>query len=236
MTSACLVFATLACVFACAQGQVPPAPPLSPQPKWYPQFSISFNETTRVLAQRSTAGMWWYDSEAKAEVVHRADGNGDRYCGSVHPFAHTPCRHLVTGGSRYLLFPQLGECCMCCTDQQGCGPLSPSWLATATFQGLEPLRGQMAYKWRQDGLQPNYWFATADELQLPLELDQVPNDLTSYDPASFTQRPIDPELLHVPPSCHKRCPLFSVCSLLRHERVGMTLLKPITTGSDDAAA
>lgn len=34
-----------------------------------------------------------------------------RYCMSIHPFTNTPCTHLVVGSQRYLIFPELKECC-----------------------------------------------------------------------------------------------------------------------------
>lgn len=43
---------------------------------------------------------------------------GDRYCKSIHPFSDTPCNHLVKGGQRFLVFPELKECCLCCTSEQ----------------------------------------------------------------------------------------------------------------------
>lgn len=35
---------------------------------------------------------------------------------------------------RYLIFPELNECCLCCASDMGCGILSPSWLDGAEFQ------------------------------------------------------------------------------------------------------
>ena len=81
-------------------------------------------------------------------MVYRGNGRSDRYCVSVHPLADTPCIHLATGGTRYLIFPQLGECCVCCTAAGGCGPLSPHWLDNATYQGEVQLRGMAARSWR----------------------------------------------------------------------------------------
>jgi hypothetical protein len=69
-----------------------------------------------------------------AEVVERADGNGDRYCGSVHPFSRTPCRHVVVDSRRYLVFPELNDCCFCCDSGHGCGVLRPDWLDAADYQ------------------------------------------------------------------------------------------------------
>ncbi len=43
-----------------------------------------------------------YDADSGHEVIDRADGRGDRYCGSIHAFSETPCRHLVTEGKRWV--------------------------------------------------------------------------------------------------------------------------------------
>lgn len=71
----------------------------------------------------------------------------NRYCLTVHPLKDTPCTHLVVGGVRYLIFPELDECCQCCTAAQGCGVLSPSWLQGAEYGGQVTLRGYEAHKW-----------------------------------------------------------------------------------------
>lgn len=48
-------------------------------------------------------------------------------------------------------------CCCCCS----------------LAQGAEELRGIQTYKFNKPGLQANYYWVTADSLQLPVELDQV---------------------------------------------------------------
>jgi hypothetical protein len=30
-----------------------------PKPRWYPQFRVQFNETTKIFVQRTTQGTWW---------------------------------------------------------------------------------------------------------------------------------------------------------------------------------
>jgi hypothetical protein len=54
-------------------------------------------------------------------------------------------------------------------------PRACSWLDGATLDatGPSPAQGLPSYRWRRDGLQKNYYYTTADPLQLPLELDQV---------------------------------------------------------------
>ena len=36
---------------------------------------------------------------------------------------------------RYLIFPDLGECCSCCSAESGCGILDPNWLKGAEYVG-----------------------------------------------------------------------------------------------------
>ncbi|GLI69515.1 hypothetical protein VaNZ11_014151 [Volvox africanus] len=188
-----------------------------PLPVWHEQFSIQFNETTRIFVTKRTAGTWYYDALSAKEAIYRENGNGDRYCGSVHPFRQTPCLHVVTDGKRYLVFPELGECCMCCTAEMGCGVLSPTWLQGASFEGTTTIQGVTANKWRRDGLQPNYWYATADEAQVPLELDQMPNDFQTFWPKTFTKGPPGEQVFQLPNGCSPRCPLTSVCTFASTE-------------------
>jgi hypothetical protein len=72
-----------------------------PVPIWHQQFSIQFNETTKIFVTKHTGGTWYYDAVNQKEALYRENGNGDRYCGSVHPLTQTPCLHIVTGGKRY---------------------------------------------------------------------------------------------------------------------------------------
>lgn len=184
-----------------------------PVPIWHRLFSIEFNETSFILFKRTTTGKWWYDAANGNEVITRADGRGDRYCGSIHPWSVTPCTHLVTGGSRYLIFPELDECCLCCGADMGCGILSPTWLDGASFQGVEMKNDHMSYKWLKKGLQSNYYYATANDEQIPVELDQWPNSYSSLHVDTFSTEAIDPELLKVPENCKSKCPLTSLCTV-----------------------
>jgi hypothetical protein len=54
---------------------------------------------------------------------------------SIHPRSDTPCTHLVVSGQRYIIFPELGECCKCCSNAGGCGILDPNWLDAAEYTG-----------------------------------------------------------------------------------------------------
>jgi hypothetical protein len=51
-------------------------------------------------------------------------------------------------------------------------------------------------------------------VQVPLELDQLPNALMSMDPDTFQPWAPEPSLFDVPPGCADRCPTTSICTLL----------------------
>eukprot|EP00878_Enallax_costatus_P022615 GHUV01024008.1.p1 GENE.GHUV01024008.1~~GHUV01024008.1.p1 ORF type:complete len:179 (+),score=32.87 GHUV01024008.1:112-648(+) len=118
--------------------QLATAGPLTddPRPVWHRNFVTEFNETTKIAFWSwHTNGKLTYSVDQLAQRVDRDNGRGDRYCMSIHPFTDTPCTHLVVGGQRYLIFPELRECCRCCDDAGGCGILSPDWLANAEYVG-----------------------------------------------------------------------------------------------------
>eukprot|EP00798_Chlamydomonas_sp_ICE-L_P002413 gene2414-8728_t len=190
-----------------------------PVPKWYSQFNIEFNETSIILFRRQTAGKWWYDADAGQEVITREDGRGDRYCGSIHPRTVTPCTHLVTDGKRYLVFPEIKECCLCCLDSQGCGAVSSNWLDGASFEGNQTKNGLDVFAFRKDGVQSNYYYTTADEDQKPVELDMWPNLYQDLHTDTFVSgQGIPSDLLEVPENCAPRCPLTSLCTAVGKRR------------------
>ena len=155
-------------------------------------------------------------------MIHRNSGAGDRYCNTVFPLAHTPCQHLVAEGKRYLIFPEKKFCCMCCTAAHGCGIVSPDWLQGAQFQGTVNVSGSPAYKWSKSGLQPNYYYSSADEQQIPIELDQIPTDYQSFHAGTFDDGAIDPAMFVVPDYCQASCPWYSICKAIGG-RSGMSI-------------
>uniref|UniRef100_A0A383W200 Uncharacterized protein n=1 Tax=Tetradesmus obliquus TaxID=3088 RepID=A0A383W200_TETOB len=194
-----------------------------PKPIWHRQFSINFNETTKLLWWRwSTEGSMLYDALQQVEVVHRANGKGDSMCLSIHPRSDTPCTHLVVSGQRYLIFPELGECCKCCSNAGGCGILDPNWLDAAEYTGQTTMQGRTADSWTIRGLQPNNYYATADvPVGIPLELDQLPTatyvfgDYITFHPDTLNLGPVSPKDVIVPEGCAEKCPLTSVCTILQ---------------------
>lgn len=64
------------------------------------------------------------------------------------------------------------------------------------------------------GLQSNDYYATV-EGGTPLELDQLPNDFMALHPDSFSTAAHDPAAFQLPSNCAQRCPLYSICTVLR---------------------
>lgn len=179
-----------------------------PLPEWPEAFEVGIHETN--LFFFSTGGRYWYDASLQAERIDRDSGLGDRYCGTAHPLSRAPCSHVVTGGVRYLRFPDKGECCRCCDADHGCGFLRQDWLAESTFQGSTSEGGENAYKWEVNGLQSNYvWTAVADGR--PLRVLQAPNDDMVLQP-DFSPGSVDPAVFDVS-DCRGEC--GGICARLR---------------------
>lgn len=147
-----------------------------------------------------------------------ATGAYDRYCGTVKS-DNSPCQHLVVNGNRYLVWPQLQYCCLCCTDAEGCGVVQPNWMVNvnATYIGLVNMRTSAYYgvanEWQADGLQPNFWYQTVSGA--PVEFDQVPDDFQSFNPSTYSVGPQPDSLFTVPSYCQPSCPALSICSALK---------------------
>lgn len=74
-----------------------------------------------------------------------------------------------------------------------------------------------AFKWRAQGLQPNFYYSTADSKQVPVELDQVPNDYMTFNISTFDEGPIADDVFEVPANCADKCPRTSICTILRDQ-------------------
>lgn len=98
----------------------------APNPPYWPaSFNVSFDEQT--YAKPIIQGSWAYDYTNLRQRIDRSSGLNDRYCGSVKSL-DAPCIHLVINSSRYLIWPQQKFCCSCCTAEEGCGIVKPSWM------------------------------------------------------------------------------------------------------------
>ena len=124
--------------------------------------------------------------------------------------------HIVTGGKRYLWYPQLQHCCFCCDDAAGCGTLVPDWIGNSdgSYQGqVRTPTGVLADKWLVKGLQSNYWYQTP-VTGAAVGLDQQPNDVQWWNPERWTTQPIPSSIFALPSStCSQKCALFSICTV-----------------------
>jgi hypothetical protein len=182
----------------------------APLPQWPPVFYQTFKEHTKILEAHDTTGYMYYDSVNNVELIYRADGRGDRYCGSVR-HDDKACVHLVNGGERYLVWPTEKYCCKCCTAEKGCGVVKSTWLTGAVYNGTEVVDGVQCNRWNQKGLQNNFYSQT--DAGVPCRLLQEPNDDQVFDITSFKTGPFDQSLFAIPDYCEKSCPLFSVCTI-----------------------
>ena len=187
-------------------------------PVWANQFEQDFTETFSypLIGKGKTSGNFFYDFTNERYRVDRVNGKWDRYCGSVKKFKDTPCTHYVTEGKRYLDFPKDDYCCYCCDNKHGCGILKPNWLEGAQYKGLQDSNGQSFHVWDKPGLQSNLYWATADK-KILAKMDQQPNDLQEFDPATYKESITDPKVFDLPSRCNakKTCPWVSTCTPLR---------------------
>ena len=192
-------------------------------PVWKSRWCEDFKETFNYgwLGPFETTGKICYDWDEKKYAVYREDGHYDRYCGLdwYHIWAGGKCTHYVQDGVRYLHYPNdKTKCCQCCSADHGCGLLKPDWLSGAKFVGTVTFEGKSAYKWDQAGLQSNFYYETAKPNPLErvmLGIDQQPNDLQVFDPATFTTN-FDESLITLPSECvdSEYCNL-GICNGLR---------------------
>jgi len=190
-------------------------------PLWPDKFMQTFNETFKYpgSASHSTTGTFYYNWSNRTYRVDRENGRHDRYCGlnGAKIWRNTPCSHYVSNGDRYLYYPDLDECCYCCSSQHGCGILKPDWMNGGTFLDTEDHYGVSSYKWDKKGLQHNYYFETVAENSLErvmLGIYQEPND---YQDFHLPRSVPDDSVFELPKNCNKKkpCDLLSTCTVVR---------------------
>jgi hypothetical protein len=54
-----MALARVLCGILVLASRLASAAPPDPKPRWYPQFRVRFNETTKIFVQRTTQGTWW---------------------------------------------------------------------------------------------------------------------------------------------------------------------------------
>ena len=124
-------------------------------------FTADFTEVFKypLIGEIKTKGRFFYDYNSRRYRVDRDNGKGDRYCGlnGLKWLKNTPCSQYVVNGDRYIYYPDLKECCYCCSSQHGCGILHPQWHQDSVFMGEVNYNGYEAFKWDKKGLQSNFY-------------------------------------------------------------------------------
>ena len=186
-----------------------------PQPNWPSSFFANFTHEDFPKAGTSNGTGYYaldlgYDNGKGAQAIFRSDGTST-ICGKFH--ANTPCTQLAVGGQRYLVFPELGECCTCCSWKQGCGPILPQWTKNARYEGRQTIDGTVCDAFSIRGLQVDHLMQTTDGEKL-CELDNGGVDHMFFDLGTFTNT-VDPALFALPTGgCSKRCGMAGHCSIL----------------------
>mmetsp|Transcript_27962 Transcript_27962/g.64534 ORF Transcript_27962/g.64534 Transcript_27962/m.64534 type:complete len:239 (+) Transcript_27962:55-771(+) len=160
-------------------------------------------------------------SGVSAELVTLEDGSSDHLCSTYHN--NTRCTILTADKWKWLVWPDLADCCKCCPISKGCGPLASGWLNNASgnifyagITGVDSALGTFqCHKWMVQGLDPenpNYYYehtgANASE-GTPCEIDgynylyvpsQRADDQYIFDPSSYSTQPA-PTLFDMPDYC-----------------------------------
>ncbi|CAI7797336.1 unnamed protein product [Closterium sp. NIES-53] len=184
-------------------------------PVWPSRFQVDFYEEMYLpWYTLTTEGTWWYDYTTRRQRIDRRNGLGDRYCGSALPLRATPCTQVVRDSWRYLVFPQAKYCCRCCSAANGCDVVRPDWLADATYLGRDYVDDVPSTKWKQQGLQNNYYWHSEDDV--PMRIYMEPLEQMTFSHASFKKPHHFPNATFDLPSdmdCSQLC--YGFCALVR---------------------
>ena len=185
-----------------------------PKPNWPSAFFANFTENfARTGFAVNSTGYYALDLTANggkgAQAIYRSDGTNTN-CGVFHP--NTPCVQLAVDKQRYLVFPELGECCTCCSWAQGCGPIIPAWAQNAKYVGRQDVNGEQCDAFAIQGYEMNHLLQTTDGSKL-CELDNAGSDHMFFDLATFSNK-VDPSLFALPAGgCSKKCGKGGECQL-----------------------
>merc|ERR1719476_807984 len=98
------------------------SPPCGPGPfpaSWPRQFASEFYSPSK-----KTSGLFAIGTDSdgqRAGVITMADGTWDHLGAYFH--TGTEYRMVMTKAWRWLVWPELRQCCKCCSFASGCGPL-----------------------------------------------------------------------------------------------------------------
>ena len=190
-------------------------PQADPTPFWdtHSHFSIMTIEPKVSMSANYT-----WSVPHNSEKMARS-GNGGA-CYPANPKTTAACTEITTQGSRWLTWPSTGDCCLCCSYAQGCGPMKQDWVsANGKYVGQVSYNGVTADKWSVQGNSPNYWLQDATT-GVPVALLQntgTPNaEVDNYDASTLNTGAVNGNEFAVPPACKASnlCP--GMCAFLRN--------------------
>jgi len=173
----------------------------------FPNSSHGANFTAYYALDLSYKGK---DGHVGASAVYRSDGKTAlKICHAFHP--NTACIQMKVSGHLYLVYPEINECCRCCSWEHGCGPLKRNWTAPAVYMGRRNISGLQCDKFSVAGEieAENYLAQTTDGKHL-CELDNGGIDQMYFDQTSWLDS-VDPGLFDLPAGCDAHCGFKNLC-------------------------
>jgi len=179
----------------------------APAPVWPRQFLFNFTETYTSHASVALPGFMALDLDYQggSESFYRSDGYYDHICSPSLPNYHGPCWQIATGGFRYILHPEVGQCCKCCNDASGCGALIEAWVDNAVYAGQKTVNGVVCDHWTITGFEANNLMQSADGKQTMCLLDNSGSDIFTTVPGSYILGKPPASFFAVPSNCTKPC-------------------------------
>ena len=183
-------------------------------PLWPVSFSIDSLEAYSGKGV-PTPVSWFYDSSVPAvKFVRPLTGRNsqDGICQGLD----LPCVDLAVNGSRFIVHPTQGACCLLGTWAEGCGPVTRDWMRrnNATFQGRKRVDGVDSEEWDIQGFSLNKWFQETGS-GVPVRMDQG-TFVNVYNRTTWrpTDGPLPGHVFDIPAACHgaKFCPSRRPCN------------------------
>lgn len=197
-----IIFACVALgLLACCQGGGTPIWPL--------EWTSNFNETAYynlngINSSGQTNGIFYYDFGRARQRIDRDNGQFDRYCGTELPGVEAKCQMITVNNALWLVFPDQQKCCECCTNAQGCGVVSNSWLSRSEFKGTQTLGGYEVNVWFEQGFGENWYYDTTLG-HFPVGIFMTGDLEMQFDPKTYTTASIDDSMFVLPGYCSGMC-------------------------------